>query len=334
MATGKRERAKLAVLKALHELGGSAGASRIAQCLSEMGTDLQPRTVRLYLLELDSQGLTRFVSRRRGRSITDRGLAELSRSHALEKPSLVSARVDGLSYSMSYSSRDGRGEVIANVATIDERAWEMTYREIRGVLDAGLGVGTRFAVARAGEKLGNVRIPEGRLGVGTICSVTVNGLLLREGIAVASRFGGLLEMRAGSPVHFVELIEYSGSTLDPLQVFVRAGMTTVRECARTGTGTIGVSFREIPSAASPVARRIGKEIEKQGLGGILYVGEPNRPLLDVPVGEGRTGLILCAGLNPIAAVYEAGIRVSMSTLSGLEEYDRFKTVAEIGGMMT
>jgi HTH-type transcriptional regulator, global nitrogen regulator NrpRI len=330
VATGKRERAKLAVLKALHELGGAAGASRIAQCLAEMGTDLQPRTVRLYLLELDSQGLTRFVSRRRGRSITDRGLSELSRSHALAKPSLVSARVDGLSYSMSFSSRDGCGDVIANVAIIDERAWDMTLREINGVLGAGLGIGTRFAVARAGEKLGNVRIPEGRLGIGTICSVTVNGLLLREGIAVTSRFGGLLELRDGSPVRFVELIEYSGSTLDPLEVFIKAGMTTVRECARTGNGTIGVSFREIPSAASPAVRRIAGEIEKQGLGGVLYVGEPNRPLLDVSVGEGRTGLILCAGLNPIAAVYEAGIRVSMSTLSGLEAYDRFKPVSEIG----
>jgi repressor of nif and glnA expression len=146
---------------------------------------------------------------------------------------------------------------------------------------------------------------------------------------VTSRFGGLLEMRGGQAVRFIELIEYSGTTLDPLEAFIRAGMTNVRACAASGAGIIGASFREIPSAAIEDAMKLQKAMRRKGLGGIMAIGQPNKPLLGVPVAEGRTGVIVVGGLNPVAALHEAGIRISMLSLAGLEDYRAFKDCEEL-----
>jgi repressor of nif and glnA expression len=296
--------------------------------LSAMGVAVQPRTIRFYLLQLDQDGMTRFVSRRTGREITDRGRQELAHANVLEKVGFVAAKVDALGYAMSFNNRSGKGTIVANVALIDKRVKSIAFREMARVFERGFGMGTRLAVAQAGERLGDVAVPEGHVGIATVCSVTVNGILLHESVPVTSRFGGLLEVRNGEPVRFVELIEYAGTTLDPLEAFIRAGMTQVRGCAQTGHGLIGASLREMPSVALPEVERVREEMKRHSLSGILALGKPNRPLLDIPVAEGRAGMIVIGGLNPVAAVHEAGVRLSMMSLAGLEDFGRFVSYRE------
>jgi repressor of nif and glnA expression len=190
-------------------------------------------------------------------------------------------------------------------------------------------MGTKFAVVEAGGRIAGMAVPEGMAGLGTVCSVTVNGIMLNEGIPVTARFGGLVEMRDGKPLRFVELIEYAGTTLDPLEAYIKAGMTRVRDCVRTGSGIVGASFREIPAAAVGEVDRIAREMKGRGLGGILALGAANRPLLDVPVAEGRAGLVIVGGLNPLAAAHEAGIRLSLFSLAGLEDYEAFAGYREV-----
>jgi hypothetical protein len=114
-----------------------------------------------------------------------------------------------------------------------------------------------------------------------------------------------------------------------LEAFIKAGMTQVTAGARTGDGIIGASFREVPSVALDEVRRIQQAMKLQGLGGILAIGKPNRPLLDIPVGEGRAGMIVVGGLNPVAAIREAGIPIVAQSLAGLEEFGKFAPFKEV-----
>ena len=63
-----------------------------------------------------------------------------------------------------------------------------------------------------------------------------------------------------------------------------------------GSGLIGAGFREIPAVAINDVRRIDRKLKALGLGGILAIGQPNQPLFDVPVAEGRAGMVVCGGL--------------------------------------
>ncbi len=315
---------KLAILKVLQELDTPAGAARIVQHLSSEGANLQPRTIRFYLLQMDREGWTKTVSRRRGRELTAKGRDELAHANIIEKVGFISSRIDALSYRMTFRNSAGVGTLIANVSTIEKSNLLRALEYMNPVFSRKLAMGNRLAVAREGASLAGFNVPKGRVMLGTVCSVTVNGILLAERIPVTSRFGGLVEIRDGKPVRFVELIAYSGTTIDPLEFFINAGMTRVRECAKTGSGIVGASFREVPAVALDDVRRIGKEMERQGLGGLLALGQPNQPLLDIPVAEGRCGMIVLGGMNPIAALREAGVLVTIQSLAGLDECSTFQ----------
>jgi len=317
-----------AILKMMGDDESPIGAARLSSRLRVTGVNARPRTVRAYLLALDGEGLTEQVSRRLGRRLTERGRRALLDLGGVTKLGLVAARVDDYGYRMTYRYSSGRGSVVANVAILRESDLARALMYAVPVLRAGYAVGDRLAVRRAGEKIGEITVPLGAVGLATVCSVTINGVLISKGVPVISRFGGLLEVRQGRPVRFLELIEYRGTTVDPLEVFARAGMTRASECARSGNGVVGASFREIPSAAVAVVRRLLAGLRERGLGGDIALGEPGSPLLDIPVTEGRTGLILIGGLNPLAALQEAGIPQTTRSLSGLCDIGMFMRADE------
>ncbi len=104
-----------------------------------------------------------------------------------------------------------------------------------------------MATGSSGEKLGDVVVPEGKTGIATVCGVTVNGVLLKNGVPMESKFGGILEIRNPKPLRFTAIINYGGTSLDPSEQYMRARMTDVSEAIKTGNGRILANFREIPA---------------------------------------------------------------------------------------
>lgn len=324
----KKEKTCLAILKILSETGAPIGAARIQGALLAAGLDIQPRTIRLHLLELDQAGLTTLVSRRTGRLITDKGRQELSHANIVEKVGLIASQVDNLSYRMSYRPSLKTGTVVINISLIQPEHLSRALNEMKLVFRHNLAISSRIKIARPGETIAGTLAPPNHIAIGTVCSVTVSGALLHESIPVKSRFSGLIEVRNRIPIRFVELIEYGGSTLDPLEVFIQANMTRVRDVILTGNGILCAGFREIPTAALEDVKGIANNMRKMGLGGIVELGQPHQPVLGVPVSAGHAGLIVYGGLNPIALLRESGIPVIIKSMAGLEDYSALKTIEE------
>lgn len=328
----KAKRRAVGILRALRNAGRPLGASRLARDLEAMGVDMSQRTVRYYLAMLDREGMTRSCGKK-GREITPLGEQEVANSFVAEKVGFIAARMDELACQMTFVPRRRSGTIVMNVSTVAaDRIYE-AVAEMSVVFEAGLGMGRFVALRRPGEALGRFQAQDGRFAVGTVCSVSINGILLGEGIPAVSRFAGLLEVADGQPARFTEMIYYDGTSLDPLEVFISGGMTSVREAARTGHGVIGASFREIPAVTVPRVRTISAKLAQIGLGGLLMVGKPNRPLLEVPVQEGRAGLVIVGGLNPLAAVQEAGIPTQNRALTGLFEFERLTSFRELPALI-
>ena len=81
--------------------------------------------------------------------------------------------------------------------------------------------------------------------------------MLDEGVPMTNRFGGLLQVSDHKPLRFTQIINYDGTTLDPLEIFIKGRMTSVSQAVSTGEGVIGASFREIPAPAAEKARPPG-----------------------------------------------------------------------------
>jgi len=163
------------------------------------------------------------------------------------------------------------------------------------------------------------------VGVATVCSIVVNGVLLKKGIPMDSKFGGILQVRRGIPLRFTELIHYSGSPLDPSEVFIRGNMTTVGETVRKGEGTVLANFREIPAVCRSAAESVISTLCGAGFDGVLKIGKPGESVCEVPVNMNKVGVVLVGGLNPVARVREAGIEVENHAMSNFMEYGALKT---------
>ncbi|MBU1694452.1 MAG: DUF128 domain-containing protein [Verrucomicrobia bacterium] len=322
----ERNRTISAIMRILADAGTPLGSMQIARELNLLGIPLQQRMVRNYLRRMDEEGWTENLGRP-GRRLTSRGHDELRNAVTIEKVGFVSARVDELSCKMDFDPDRGHGTVILNISRLRAADFPEAAKLIQGVLDAGLGMGRRLVVGQEGHELGGRPIPFGEVAIGTICSVTLNGIFRMAGIPVSSRFGGLMEIRDGRPARFTQIINYDGTTIDPVEIFLKGRMTSVREAAATGRGTLGVSFREIPAVALPAARQLIGKMTRAGLGGVLAVGRTGQPLLDIPVAPGRVGLVVAAGLNAIAAVEEAGIETENHAMAAIHEFAELIPVA-------
>ena len=316
-----------AVLSVLLEAGRPLGSTAIAAELELAGIGLKERMIRYYLGRTDALGFTENLGRA-GRRLTPAGEERLRKVVAVGKVSLISARMDDLAYRMSFDPARLAGTVGVNLTRIDTAALPEASRLITEVLSAGFGMGRFFRVGRDGEELAGYAPRHGEAAVATVCSVALTGVLFAAGIPVQPRFGGLLELREGKPVRFTHAIHYEGTTIDPVEVFIKGRMTSVREAVATGTGTIGASFREIPVSALPAASALMERLTAIGLlGRIHMLGRPGQPLLDIPVPQGKAGVVVTAGLNAIAAVEEAGIETRTVPMASLLDFTRIAATA-------
>jgi len=316
----KTEKKRLAILHILHESDRPVGSSKITERLQAMGYEVSERTVRYYLLGMDKEGLTQCFGKR-GRKISELGERELDTARVIEKVGFLAARIDQMTYRMNFDLDKKSGMVVINISFINKAQLKHAAPLIARVFKAGYSMGALMALFKPGDKVGDTHVPEKMVGIGTVCSITLNGVLLAHGVPTNSRFGGLLELRNKKPTRFVEIITYEGTSIDPLEIFIRSGMTDYVGATESGNGRIGVGFREVPAESRDRVIELAKRLEKIGLGGFLTIGWPGQPLLEVPVGEGRVGVIVIGGLNPAAILEETAIKVHSRALAGLAEYE-------------
>ncbi len=296
--------------------------------LHEMGFNLSERMIRYYLQKLDQDGLTHNIGKK-GRIITSKGINELKSAFVFEKVGFIASKIDTLAYKMDFSLKEKIGFIILNLTTFHSHFLHKAFREMEPVFKRGFCMGDYLTIAYPGDTIGNIKIDPDKIAIGTVCSVTLNGILLKKGIYTTSRFGGVLEISDGLPYRFTEIINYDGTSIDPLEIFIKGKMTGVLDAVRTGNGKIGAGFREFPSIALQKVKKIKRQLDEMGLGGILLIGNPGQPLLDIPVPDGRVGMIVAGGLNPIAAVEESGIPTENSALKLLYDFNKMVPYTDV-----
>lgn len=314
------ERKGLLILRILSESPEPLGARIIASRMKDSGLDLSERTVRYHLKLMDHKGLTTLIGRRDGRLITDHGRDELSNARVQDKVSLCNSRIDILAFKTTFDLSKKQGMVPVNISFFPKDRFKEALNVMKPVFQSKMAVSDRIAIAESGEKLGDVTVPNGKIGLATICSIVINGILLKNGVPIDSKFGGILQMKNGVPLRFVELIHYAGSSLDPSEIFIRGKMTSVSQVVKKGEGKILANFREIPSVSMTHVKDIIEGIRTIGLGGILAVGSIGNPICETTVGVNKAGMILIGGLNPVACTHEQGIYVDNLAMTTVMEF--------------
>jgi HTH-type transcriptional regulator, global nitrogen regulator NrpRI len=314
------ERKILAILKVLSNLQKPAGSVIIAKQLKDLGVDLSERAIRYHLKLTDERGLTHLITDRDGRVITDKGRREIERAMVNDKVGFAISRIEQLSFRTTFDYLTRTGNVPVNISFFSESQFLPAFQLMMDIFEKGYCVSKLVAFARAGQHIGNLQVPQGKVGLGTICSIITNGALLKAGVPMDSRFGGIMQMMNGSPVRFTEIIHYNGSSMDPSEIFIKAGMTSLKDAAATGNGELLANFREIPAICQPVAIKVIEGLKQAGFSGILAFGNTSEPVCEISVDLNKIGIVLIGGLNPVAAAAEQGFPSDIHSMSTVLDY--------------
>ena len=323
------ERKVVTILKVLANEPKSLGGTVIARRLRDYGIFLSERAVRYHLKLMDERGLTQSSSARGGRSITPLGLEELGSALVHDKVGLVISKIELLAYQTTFNLRTGKGQVPMNSTLFPQDVFVDALEAMADTFMAGLCASDLINVVQPGERLGDMITSEGMVGISSVCSIVVNGCLLKAGVPVDSRFGGLLEMRDGKPARFVELVEYAGTSIDPSEIFITGKLTSVRSAIQSGDGKISANFREIPAVSRSQVEKVEKQLRKWRMSGIFVMGEVSEPVCEIPVGVNKIGVVLLGGLNPVAAAVESGIQGINHAMSGVVDYQSLRPFEDV-----
>lgn len=319
-------RTLLSILKILSKENKIIGSKEIAKKLKMYGINLSERTVRYHLKILDERGLTK-VYGKEGRRITERGRKELETASTVEKVGFIINKIETLSYLSDFDINSMKGRLILNITYIHKNKIRKALKAMEKVFASPYVMSERVLILEKDSE--NILVPQDHICIGTVCSVTLNAILLKYGIPIISRFGGVLEIRENEPYRFGALISYDGTSLDPLEIFIRGKMTDVLGAIENGFGRVLASFREIPIVCVDKVKEIYSIMQKRGFQGIIMFGKPNQPLLDIPVGMDRVGIIVVGGLNPIAAIEENNIQTYTTAISVLYDCRELVVFEEI-----
>lgn len=327
-ASSDAEKKIIAILRVLSESSEPLGSITIARELERYGVFLSERAIRYHLRITDERGFTQPMGRD-GRMITPKGMEELRMALAPDQIGFVQEKLELLAFRTTFDPIKRSGLVAINTSLFDKHVFKKALTPMSEAFKAGLCVSPLVAVAPEGGKLGDVVVPSGKIGFATVCSVTINGVTLKAGVPIDSKFGGVLEVKEGKPKRFVAIINYGGTSLDPSEQYIRAKMTSVREAARTGNGRILANFREIPAQSRSIVEKCVTALKDVGIDGVYVLGNISEPVCQIAVGPNRVGMVLLGGLNPVAAAVEAGFDVENVSESGMIDFQELRSFWEL-----
>lgn len=268
-------------------------------------------TVNIKLAEnnVEFKGMENFVD--------SNSILKITGPEKAEKVKFFLSKTWNLIYQVDFDVETHAGNVITNLSYIRKQDLDDAIDIFEEVMKIGPQFCTSkyFATVPGNEK--------DKVGIATVCSLTIDGILTKHGVLTTPQYGGILETNSKQP-RFIELTAYNGSSLDPHEIYIAKNMTSVNEAIKGG-GRVLASLREIPYVSRQDAVEVLEEVQDAGFS-ILKIGKPSELVYNAKVERYHVGIVAPGGLNPIAALKEHGMDVepkaveTMMKVSDMEEF--------------
>ncbi len=296
----RTERKYIEILRILKEHSEPMGAKRLSELMAERGFVLSDRAVQYYLRYLDEMGFTRKVGNQ-GRVLTPYGHKETENALVGDRVGFIISKLERLAYRSTFNPETSTGDVAYNLSIVPEERLPDATAAFDEVVAARCGFFSGYRIIDS-----DPRVPRGNAGIVSICSIAMDGVFRREGIPVRMAYGGRLAIQHEEATHFVDLMGYRGTTIDPLQLFISSGLTSLSSLVSSGSGTALANVREIPALAENRVRETVARMKKAGFVFPIALGTSVFNLVPDPY---RLALVAYSGMNFVANAYEKEIPI-------------------------
>lgn len=303
----RTERKYIEILRILKEHREPMGAKRLSELMAERGFILSDRAVQYYLSYLDAMGFTEKIGNQ-GRILTPLGFQETDNALVDDRIGFIIAKLERLAYRSTFDPATGTGDVAYNLSIVPEESLDRVRAAFDEVIEAGCGFFSSYRIIDQ-----DPRISPGSAGLITLCSITMDGVFQRNGIPVKMAYGGRLEITSGTPQRFVDLIGYRGTTIDPLELFISSGLTSIGSYCRSQTGIALANVREVPSSANS---NVVETIQAMKTCGFIFPLSMGNQVFNLPPNPYRLSIVAFSGLNFIGNTVEQGIEIKTEIGAG------------------
>jgi repressor of nif and glnA expression len=309
----RTERKYIEILRILKEHQDPIGAKRLSELMAERGFVLSDRAVQYYLSYLDTMGFTEKIGNQ-GRILTRAGLDETDNALVDDRIGFVISKLERLAYRSTFDPSTSTGDVAYNLSIVPLESFEKVKAAFDDVIKAGCGFFNSYRIIDR-----DPRVPAGSVGFITICSISMDGVFQRKGIPVKMAYGGRLEIDHGAPKQFKDLIGYRGTTIDPLELFISSGLTSISQYTRTNSGIALANVREVPCSAKNEVEKIIRLMN--GCGFVFPVIMGNQ-VFNLPANPNRLSIVAFSGLNYIGNTVENGVEITTEIGAGNIQFSK------------
>ena len=230
-----------------------------------------------------------------------------------EKISLVLSKSLNLIQQVNFDVEKQKGDIIANISYVNRDDIDRAL----SIMEDTYNSNPKFI--NPYYKLVDHPENDDLVGIATICSLSIDGILINNGIMSNPTYSGLLELT--EPPLFIDLISYNGTTLDPHKIFLSKNMTSIT--GGDGPSKILASVKEIPYVARDYAVELLEILNNIGFS-IYKIGKPREFVYNSKVENYNFGVITGGGLNSIGAVKESGVPIQVKALEKLMPFEKME----------
>ena len=212
---------------------------------------------------------------------------------------------------VNFDVEKRKGDIISNVSYIDKDDLDKSLE----IMEESYNSNPKYI--NPYYKLVNHPTDDDKIGIATICSLSIDGILIDNGIMSNPKYGGLLELT--EPPLFIDLISYNGSTEDPHKIFLAKNMTSINK--NIGPNKILASFKEIPYISRDYSVYLLDILNNIGFS-IYKIGKPRELTYNAKADNYNFGVVTGSGLNTVGAIKEKGIDVEVKAIEKLLPFEK------------
>lgn len=228
-----------------------------------------------------------------------------------KKVSFVLNKIYNLISNVTFDIETRSGDIISNISYVNKNQVDDAIDVLKELFDRKpeYCIGNRYALFDEGND---------NVGIATICSLTIDGILTKYGISSLPTYSGILDIYENNR-RFIELVSYKGSSVDPHEIFIKKNMHDVYG-AIENSGKLLASVHTIPYVSREATKDILNSLNDSGFE-ILGMGQTNEYMYNAKIEKYHFGYVVAGGLNPIAAMKERGIPVDVKSIEKIIDYD-------------
>lgn len=235
----------------------------------------------------------------------------------VKQVSFVLEKIFNLISGVTFDHNTHEGDIVANISYVNKNDLDDCLEIINQLYKEHplYCMGNKYAIVEDSHKE--------RLGLATICSLTLNGLLSNNGIYSSPKYSGVLDIGENQR-RFIELISYKGSSVDPHEIFINKNMCDISGVS-DNSSKILASLHSVPYVARDDTIEIFDSINDAGFQ-VLDIGETNQYIYNAKIDMYQFGYVTAGGLNPIAKIKESGIPVEVKSIEKIVNFDIFESL--------